>query len=142
MRTIHKASTVEETAQGWARYDLRELVGHEVDDWDDEKLRQEAYKSAEIMLSESKHAHPELHALVRDRALTLLQDDMPRVPMDRLTSDDREKVVLDWRYWPFDMTDEECREILEQLSAVDMSDYWLQAESEAKRGLVDKLTDI
>ncbi len=99
-------SDIEDNAEEWS-------------DIDDETLEMELVESAEIILSESQQP---FDSIVFDLAITFLQDDLTRAPMEDLAFDSMEKAV-EKGYWPYSMDKWECREILEEM-AQNHNWYW------------------
>lgn len=143
MREIHSESQTIDMAYERTEYTLYELVGNEVKRWDTEKIKHEAWKSSDIMLSESPHSHPKLYGVVLDRALTLWQNNMRRLNKDLLNESDDKTLLTVHDIWPNSMDKWECREILEELHEREIpNEYWTQAQSEVSQGIVNKLTDF
>lgn len=142
-RFVETESQTKELAKECTEYNLWELVGDEVHEWSESKLKDEAWKSARIILGECQHSHLDIYDLLTNRSLTLWQNDMGRIRMDKLNIDDKEKAVLSYDFWPNSMDKWRCREILEKVEYHDIPQGCLEkAHSEVECGIYDKLTDI
>lgn len=141
MRSLTESETVER-AQSATKYTLAELVGNEVDTWDEDRKRREAYESAGIIVSESRY-HPDIQGLLWDRAMTMWKQDMRRIPRGAMHADlsDRE-LIFTHSVWPNEMDKWELWEHLQEGtdSLHDIPhEYVEKAISEVERGIVKKM---
>lgn len=108
-------------------------------DIDHEVLREEAYETAEICIGEASYAHTKLASLLYDRAITVMKDDLPRVPMKHLTFENRQKAVAEG-YWPYKMTHGEVivnlQEIYTTIEQIPTDAYQVAYE-DVSRGYVE-----
>jgi hypothetical protein len=81
-------SDIDESASEW-------------DDIDKYTAEKECHESAEIMLQETQEP---FYGMVRDYALILWRDNMPRVNRDHLTTDSDREILVNMGYWPYDMS--------------------------------------
>lgn len=97
---LHKlieASEVLEGARSWA-------------DISDERLREESGESASMFLSENRTLEGE----IRDLAAVIYRESLPRAKMDHLATDNREKALIEWGFWPNHMDKYEALDIIHE----------------------------
>lgn len=106
--------------------------------WDevpDKALKHELYKTADIVVKEE---HEPYHDVIRDLALSIWLDLMPRVRMEDLAIDDERETLLEHEYWPTDMSKGRALEILDVVDDIQVPpDVWVEAVSVVKAGIRD-----
>jgi hypothetical protein len=118
-------SDIDESATEW----------QDIDRYDVEK---ECHESAEVMLKERQEP---FGGMVRDYAIILWRDNMPRVNREHLTTDNDRDILVDMGYWPFDMSYFEVyRELNEYINETSShhipSTYDRQAKETVETGIV------
>lgn len=120
-------------------YSLPELIGpSDIDDtadtWGDitdEQIESEIAECLDVVHTESQY-----EGLIRDLAVTLWRDSLPRVSMDHLVFDDKAEAVRNG-YWPNRMNKWDCEEILFERDIP--SDVRDEAYEVVSAGVADKL---
>jgi hypothetical protein len=100
-------------------------------DISDERLTQEVGESVEVIMSENQ-----LEGVVRELAVTLWRDDLPRVSMDDMAFESKEKAVKEG-YWPNSMDKWGCKEILFEQTIP--SDVYRESQEVVEMGIIDKM---
>jgi hypothetical protein len=102
-------SQVKQIAENAVEHKISELINpSDIDEttetWEDidkYQVEKECHESAERMFTESQEP---FYGMVRDYAIILWRDNMPRVNREHLTTDDDREILVDMGYWPYDMS--------------------------------------
>jgi hypothetical protein len=102
-------SQVKEIAKESVEYKISDLIqpsdiDENAETWEDidrYTVEKECHESAEIMLQETQEP---FGGMVRDYAIILWRDNMPRVNREHLTTDNDREILIDMGYWPYDMS--------------------------------------
>lgn len=110
------------------------------DGWDDipdERMKSELEEVSSVFITEGQTPYK---SLVRDLAISLWMEDLPRVNMDHLKTDVRRTVVLSHGYWPYDMSYSDMWEMLQSVDYHQIpTSLWVDAVNEVQAGIIDGL---